>query len=95
MEFEHDTPATARDITLANTQHASVQPLNDVHPDLSSAPGAIDTSTRRTFEFEKESTQAAASASQDSHHGHRVALICGVVIAVLFGGMLMTLLALR
>lgn len=95
MEFEHDTPATARDITLANTQHVSVQPLNDIRPDMASAPGIIDTSTRRTFEFEKESTAPAASVAHGMHHGHRTALVCGIVTAVLFGGALMALLVLR
>lgn len=90
MEFEHDKPATAKDIALADAPKVTLQPYHDV--DI--PPVISDRSHRNegSFEFETETTDAAALTAQASRHPHhQTALIAAVVTIVTFGTTLLVL----
>jgi len=84
MEFEHDKPATATDIALADAPKVTLQPYHDVQTD----PVITDRSHRNegSFAFESESTSAAALTAQASAHPHhRTALIASLLTVIVFG----------
>jgi hypothetical protein len=84
MEFEHDKPATATDIALADAPKVTLQPQHDVQTD----PVIRDRSHRNegSFEFETESTSAAALTAQSSEHPHRhTALFVAFGTVIIFG----------
>ena len=84
MEFEHDKPASAADIALADAPKVTLQPYHDVQVD----PVISDRSHRNegSFEFESESTTAAALTAQaTAHPHHHTALLVAVLTVVVFG----------
>jgi hypothetical protein len=90
MEFEHDTPATAKDIALADAPKVTLQPYHDVQVDSVVA----DRSHRNegSFEFETESTDAAALSAQTSNLSHHhTALVAAIGTVVVFGAILLVL----
>jgi hypothetical protein len=93
MEFEHDKPATAQDIALADAPKVTLQPYHDVQADSVVA----DRSHRNegSFEFESESTDAAALTAQSSTQPHRTALLAAIGTVVAFGVVLLVMLAIR
>lgn len=86
MEFERNAPTTAQDVALADAPRLSLNPLHgDVRADLSSAPRLGSASATQPFEFETESTAAAAkSHTSGSTSHHRTAALLGAATALLF-----------
>ncbi len=86
MEFERNAPTTAQDVALADTPRLSLDPLHtDIQADLSNAPHLANDEAARTFEFETESTAAAAKSRTDgSTSHHRTAALLGAATALLF-----------
>ena len=94
MEFEHNAPTTPQDIARAAAPRVTLQPLNTIQPSSSNSPGMIDPATRRTFEFEKETT-VAPSDSAGAVTAHRLAIGFAVGIAILFVAALVAFTLLR
>lgn len=98
MEFEKNAPTTAQDEALADAPHVTLQPVHgEVKADFSNTPAITGDETKRTFDFETESTAAAAvSNGRSASHPHRLtAILLAIVIALLFAGGLYVLYSLR
>lgn len=81
MEFEHDTPASAKDIALADAPKVTLQPYNDVQVDSFVADRSHQ--AEGSFAFETETTDAAAQSAKTaapSHHNTALAAAIGTVI---------------
>lgn len=83
MEFEKNTPPTPDEQTLSEVPHVTVEPEHrNVAPDLTDAPGLGTAEAEQTFKFDTESTELAAASAP--HSSHRVAVVIGIAIAVIF-----------
>lgn len=94
MEFEHDKPASAADIALADAPKVTLQPYHDMQVD-----SVISDRSHRnegSFEFESESTTAAALTAQaTTHPHHQMAIIAAVFTVIVFGLLIFALFLLR
>lgn len=98
MEFEKDKPATAVDITLANTPRVTLEPTHDdLRAGIGNSPNAASRPDNRNFEFDTESTADAAMAntSRPRHPHHTVALVITILTVVLFIAALAVLFVIR
>ena len=87
MEFQEDTPATAREVALGDAEHVTLLPA---HGDIdATTPTAINSETNRAFSFDTESTEAAARTAELHNGHHHLALAISIVCVVLFGGVLL------
>ena len=98
MEFEKNAPTTPRDEALAAAPRVTLQPVHsELTSDFSNAPLVGARETKRTFEFETESTVEAATTSKhaNAHPYRAVAAVLAGAIALLFAGGLYLVYSLR